>query len=179
MCFIFTNRRSLQRSALLIQTLLTTRMAARDNEEEDCNKADESDADAEIPALPYRPDDMRTLLRRSASRQHLPEEYDWASSPKMWLTSLIKPSVLALASAVLIAPACLGCTAGLYARCSAHIRSRGVYSRPRHALPGFAHGARDVHSLYEYAACHSTSFDWHHGTEGRHCAKNFAGHLCT
>ena len=61
-------------AARLIQTLLTTRMAARDNEEEYCNKADESDADAEIPALPYRPDDMRTLLMRSASRQHLPEE---------------------------------------------------------------------------------------------------------
>ena len=58
-------------AARLIQTLLTTRMAARDNEEEDCNKADESDADAEIPALPYRPDDMRALLMRSqaADRQ--------------------------------------------------------------------------------------------------------------
>ena len=37
----------------------------QDNEEEDCNKADESDADAEIPAVPYRPDDMRALLMRS------------------------------------------------------------------------------------------------------------------
>ena len=51
-------------AARLIQTLLTTRMPTRDNDEED-NKADESDADAEIPALAYRPDDMRALLMRS------------------------------------------------------------------------------------------------------------------
>ena len=45
--------------------LLTTTMNTRNNEEADCNKADESDADADIPGLRYRLSDMRTLLMRS------------------------------------------------------------------------------------------------------------------
>ena len=45
--------------------LLTTTMNTRNNEEADCNKADESDADAEIPRLRYRLIDMRALLMRS------------------------------------------------------------------------------------------------------------------
>ena len=54
-------------------------MAARDNEEEDCNKADESDADAEILALAYRPDDMRALLMRSQAA----DTQDGASKKRM------------------------------------------------------------------------------------------------
>ena len=45
--------------------LLTTTMNTRNNEEADCNKADEADADAEIPRLRYRLSDMRTLFMRS------------------------------------------------------------------------------------------------------------------
>ena len=44
--------------------LLTPTMNTSNNEEADCNKADESDADAEIPRLLYRLSDMRTLLMR-------------------------------------------------------------------------------------------------------------------
>ena len=49
----------------LIQTLLTNTMPTRDTVAEDCDKADESDADEEIPALAWRLEDMRALLQRS------------------------------------------------------------------------------------------------------------------
>ena len=73
-------------AARLIQTLLTTRMAARDNEAEDCNKADESDADAEIPALPYRPNDMRALLMQSRGRPRRTFAKTHSSSKKACIT---------------------------------------------------------------------------------------------
>ena len=52
-------------AAQLIQTLLTNAMPSRDTGAEDCDKADESDGDEEIPVLAWRPEDMRALLQRS------------------------------------------------------------------------------------------------------------------
>ena len=52
-------------AAQLIQTLLTNTMPTRDSVAEDCNKADESAADEEIPALAWKPGDIRALLQRS------------------------------------------------------------------------------------------------------------------
>ena len=49
----------------MIQTLLTNTMPTRDIVAEDCDKADESDADEEIRAFALQPEDMRALLRRS------------------------------------------------------------------------------------------------------------------
>ena len=51
-------------AAQLIQTLLTNTMPTRDNDENDDNKAAGSDADKEIPALEWRPADMRALLQQ-------------------------------------------------------------------------------------------------------------------
>ena len=75
-------------AARLIQTLLTTRMPTRDNEEEDCDKADESDADAEIPALTWRPDDMRALLKRSQAA----DTCDGASKKRMRVRKIVLTS---------------------------------------------------------------------------------------
>ena len=59
--------------------LLTTTMTTRNNEEADCNKADESDADADIPGLRYHLSDMRTLLMRShaADSQDRPTQNEY------------------------------------------------------------------------------------------------------
>ena len=68
--------------------LLTTTMDTRNNEEADCNKADESDADADIPRLRYRLSDMRTLLMRShaADSQDGPTQKRVRVTPKHWYT---------------------------------------------------------------------------------------------
>ena len=66
--------------------LLTTTMNTRNNEEADCNKADESDADAEIPRLLYRLSDMRTLLMRpdATNSQDGPPQKRARVTPKHW-----------------------------------------------------------------------------------------------
>ena len=66
--------------------LLTTTMNTRNNEEADCNKADESDADAEIPRLRYRLSDMRTLLMRTdaTNSQDGPPQKRARVTPKHW-----------------------------------------------------------------------------------------------
>jgi hypothetical protein len=56
-------------AAQLIRTLLTNAMPTRDITEEDCAKADESGADEEIPALVWRPEDMRALLQRGQAAE--------------------------------------------------------------------------------------------------------------
>ena len=52
-------------AAQWIQMLLTNGMPTREEETEECDKADEDNADAEIPPLAWQPEDMRALLQRS------------------------------------------------------------------------------------------------------------------
>ena len=56
-------------------------MPTRDTTGEDCDTADESDADAEIPALAWRPEDMRALLQRS----HTADTCNTATVKRVWV----------------------------------------------------------------------------------------------